>query len=74
MLFIQAKHNGVTREYNWHIGKPSPIGPFEIAIFVSADCDELEFIRKHFDNLPIPNHKRVVKWYGDMADFIAQNL
>jgi len=45
-----------------------------LVIGVQADCDELEFIRDHFNNLPIPNNKRVVSWYGDLAKFIVANL
>lgn len=50
-----------------------------------ADSDELNYIRKRFDNLPMPKSEktepgvivkdmRSVVWYGDMARFIFANL
>lgn len=40
---------------------------------VQADGDELDYIRKRFNNIPDCN-KPVVAWYGDIAKFIACNL
>lgn len=46
---------------------------------IQADCDELDAIQRvfHFDgifNIPMPNGKRVVRWYGDIAKTIYFNL
>lgn len=41
---------------------------------IQADGDELERIRDQFSNLPIPKSRRVVRWSGETAAFIAMNL
>jgi hypothetical protein len=61
------------REYQWHVGEPTPNVKEDI-VAVQADGDELDRITKDFDNIPCPKHKRVVRWFGEMATFIARNL
>ena len=46
----------------------------ENVIEVQADCDELTYIEMNFGNIPIARKKRVVKWTGDFAVFIYNNL
>lgn len=73
-------------EYQWHIGTELPkislnrfidkhghITEFEI-VRIQADGDELELIKNSFTNIPIPTKKRVVQWFGEMAQFIFANL
>jgi len=43
-------------------------------VYVLADHHELDLILRQFANLPAPFHKKSVRWYGDMAQFIASNL
>lgn len=42
-------------------------------IFVQADNDELELIRRQFSNIPMTTN-RVVRWSGSDAWFIANNI
>jgi hypothetical protein len=42
--------------------------------FIQADGHELDFILANFTNLPYPKGRRVVRWYGETARFIYQNL
>lgn len=73
-------------EFKWHIGEELPkiscketihtngsITQREI-VSLQADGDELELIKNSFTNIPIPMKKRVVKWFGEMAQFIFANL
>jgi len=39
-----------------------------------ADGDELEHIKANFTGLPMHNTRRVQTWFGDHAQFIADNL
>lgn len=58
-------------EKTWHIGCACPdlICVYE----VQADCDELEYIRRNFTNIPFHNG-RVVKWTGEFATFIYNGI
>lgn len=74
-------YDGQTRNYErlvdseWHIGgSPKLINAAAHHIHrVSADCDELEYIKEKFSNIPMTN-SRVVVWHGEFARFIAENL
>ncbi len=63
--------NGQEIEKPWHIGCPCPV--ISRVIEVHADCDELEYIRRHFTNIPF-HTGRTVKWSGDFAWFIYQGI
>lgn len=69
-MYITFK-NG--RERLWHIGSPTPTTDQEV-VEVQADGDELEYVINRFKNIPYPSHQRVVKWHGDLAKLIANNL
>ena len=62
----------------WHVGEATNhiiIRANEV-VAVQADGDELEFVLSNFGNLPrtLPVDRRVMRWYGDHAKFIAGNL
>lgn len=45
----------------------------DVELAVQADGDELEKIRRQFQNIPMTNNL-VVRWYGETARFIFENL
>lgn len=57
----------------WYVGEENPC-VWEIVDTVQADGDELEYLRRTFENLPFSNRSRVQTWRGDFAQFIADNL
>jgi hypothetical protein len=61
---------------DWHIGEKNPVEYAEaIAIAeIQLDGDELEYVINKFRNLVIPSHKRVVRYFGDVAKLIVVNL
>jgi hypothetical protein len=69
MLYFTDK-NGKSK--TWNIGSPVP--KMENVAEIQADCDELTYIEMNFGNIPIARKKRVVKWTGDFAMFIYNNL
>lgn len=69
MLYFVDK-NG--KELIWRIGNALP--NMENVVEVQADCDELTYIEMNFGNIPIARKKRVVKWTGDFAVFIYNNM
>jgi hypothetical protein len=69
MLYFVDK-NG--KEKTWHVG--SPIPQMENVVEVQVDGDELTYIEMNFGNIPISRKKQVVKWTGDFALFIYNNL
>lgn len=73
MLYVVMKND---RGAEWHIGEKNPVLQEEIwqVEELQADCDELEWIRSSFQNLPIHNRARVQRWFGDQAKFIASVL
>ena len=79
MLNITYKFEstGTTITHTWHTGCPVPPeydGKAEVCK-LQADGDELDFILYSFVNIPHPvNSQKVVKWHGDMARFIVDNL
>jgi len=82
MLYITIFHNdNDSREIEWHIGEKNPVmekyeeGFLATApIIVQADCDELVFIKNTMPGIPTSIAKRVQRWTGDFARFIAMNL
>lgn len=65
----------------WHVGEAIPVPktrvgvPTPKVIEVQADGDELTFIDESFSFIPFPMEPvRVVRWFGDMAQFIYHNL
>lgn len=82
MLYIVLDINGQEMEKEWHTGDPSPVrgdtllgeALAEKVKFVQADCGELTYIYDRFTNIPRPGDKRVVKWRGEFARFIVENL
>ena len=58
----------------WHVGETKPREQAErICKSIQASGDELDYIRRGFDNIPM-SHKRVVIWKGEIAQFIYDNL
>ena len=77
VLKSKRVHDGEPNSLEFHV----PFAPARIPTlvneeidYIQADCDELDYINNEFRNLPNPIHKRVVRWYGEMARFIYQNL
>lgn len=70
------------KEYRWYVGQDARITPTDDGItlmedgicLVQADGDELEYIRNNFINIPFSKTKRVQRWFGQEANFIALNL
>lgn len=78
-LYKEDEDDDVYR-IDWHIGEENPIAGllFNITamcdlLVIHVDGDELEWVRLHFTNLPIPN-VRTPLFYGDFARMIAANL
>jgi len=65
-------------DYTWHVGlqRPCAVGdtPFGDVCEIQADCHELDYIRSRFKNLPDSPDSRVVRWKGEMAQFIYDHL
>jgi hypothetical protein len=74
MLIIVAGN----KDIEWHLGQKLKLYVEEIneIHMVQADGDELEHILSNFKNLPAvaPTYKRVVRWWGNDAKFIASNI
>lgn len=64
------------KEHHWHVGHSTAnINDYtKSCVFIQADGDELEAIRRQFSNVPISNNRRVMRWKGAMAEFIALNI
>lgn len=60
----------------WHVGGDPPARRHNDAKckFLQADGNELQFVLHNFKNIPNANHRRVVAWTGDIADFIFKNI
>lgn len=67
--------NGDPNNYRtWHTGERHiEISDSDVVTSVQADCTELAYIYDVFPNIPQAK-RRVVTWYGEMANFIARNL
>ena len=68
MIYFSNEHKTLA---SGHIGTKLTISPHTVSE-VQADGNELERIRMYCKNLPMTG-KRVVKFYGDDAKFIAGN-
>jgi hypothetical protein len=66
MALIAVTKGGM--EYRLHIGEKVIVDVIE----VQADGHELELIRNTF-NVPCVKGKRIQRWYGDYAKYIAGN-
>jgi hypothetical protein len=55
-------------DYRYHAEDAS------INITLQADGDELEYIKRKFNNISTVNGAHVVRWYGDHARFIIGNI
>jgi len=73
----------ISKDYTWHVGEEKPkIPEGHTVVLVQADGDELEYIGRTFRDLDGPNTMTipwaqkclVMKWRGDFAAFIADNL
>lgn len=76
MMYINGSNTNGFWERSWHVGETLRI-PDEVAaeIYqVQADGHELAHIVQNMPNVPYARHKRVNRWFGDMAQFIAANL
>ena len=71
-MFIQLG-NGL-KPIEWHVGEPVPAIAIAADSAVQADGDELVFVESRFQNIPMRVAKSVVRWQGDLARFIVQNL
>lgn len=69
-LFVTTGKNKITTVYIGYLYIPDgdPI------IEVQANGHELEYIRNTMSNIPMVTNKKVVRWYGDHAKFIANNF
>lgn len=77
MLSIVARdrETGNLQRIAWHVGGSLLVSSESHEIeSVQADCDELMRIYDCFENIPKHRTKRVVKWYGDLAAFIVDNI
>ena len=59
----------------WHVGETLPENFYDLQVLeLQADCHELDHIKMNFSNIPFHQIKRVQRWFGAMAQFIAHNL
>lgn len=75
-LFYNLYDSDLHNEHEWHVGRSTKqMNEYgRQCIALQADGDELEAIRSQFTNLPIHTTRRVQRWSGDFAAFIAMNL
>ena len=59
---------------SWKVGETMMIPTYKGAIdSILIDGNELEYVRRHFSNLPSVNNY-VIKYYGEVARFIVGNI
>lgn len=64
-----------TRTIGWHVGADIPyFNESHTVTVVQADGDELEYITANCYNIPVNVKKRVNRWHGEFANFIARNI
>jgi hypothetical protein len=81
MLYIKAKLGTGVMNFEGYIGQGirlcgEKINPLEFSdaeFEVQADCDELDYIKFNFQNVPYNKKIPVQTWLGDMAKFIVMN-
>lgn len=71
MMFIVSKGYP---DKSWHVGDRAPNLSPDVVMEIQADGDELEYIKRNFTNVPFHNSRRVMYWFGEMAQFIFANL
>jgi hypothetical protein len=59
--------------WKWEIGVEKPY-PDTITTWLMADGMELDYIKTNFVNIPMNNAAKKMKWHGEMARFIYDNL
>ena len=69
MLYMTNK-NGVG--YSYRVGQSTHKCTNVADVY--ADGDELEYIKNNFKNIPICLNKDCNRWYGEIAQFIWNNL
>lgn len=83
MLNVVGDARGTCMIYSWKIGQKSPFEGCGLNVLkalkdleVSANGAELEYLCKHMHNIPmcIPPRNNQMKWFGEMALFIAFNF
>ena len=76
MMYIRAKTGNTFAELTWWVGgdRPLAIEDVILVVEVQADGDELAYIKRNFENLPMRVNKPEVTWYGDDARFIVGNI
>ena len=74
-LFVETKYGKTLIE--WHVGGEKLgdiVGEPEFVVSVQADGDELAVINDEIQGVRKAYKKRVVRWSGEDARFIAENL
>ena len=77
MLYIIARdrEEGNLQGYRWCVGTSKLVdSTTHIIESVQASGEELEYVYENFVNIPRHKSNDVVKWYGDFACFIVDNL
>lgn len=70
MTLFATRSNGNVTEHN--VTNLNILTPND-TIELQASGLELDFIRRHFTNIPITD-STIVRWHGEYAKFIANNL
>jgi hypothetical protein len=60
-------------DHVWKVNQPKPLFGGGCVEVIATDA-ELVHIRNQFDNLPFPAGATRVRWRGDLAQFIYDNL
>lgn len=68
-----------SNQYTWHVQDKKPaiqprLANMPVARSLYADGHELQLIESRFKNLPIRRFDQPTIWYGEMAQFIYDNL
>ncbi len=76
---------GIQKE--WHVGEKNPINFGETSMIseIQVDGHELQHIQDQYCgqvaamttrvySIPMPSNKRVIRWFGDIAQTIVANL
>ena len=61
------------REIVWYVDRQLPDIPLNEITELGATGPELEWIRSHFENLPMPR-TGAGTWFGDLAKMIAARI
>lgn len=65
-VLVREWHVGTKYEHNEHT--------IDHVTEVQADGHELEWVLREFNNIPTIRARRVMRWHGDIAKFIAGQL